>query len=162
MVRGNIALFTYLNHSCRVGIFFYRYWLLFNNQKSKDLGQQQLLLVILGIIIVGIAIAVSIQLFRTSAIDGKRDIMINECSNIASIAISYYKKPKEMGGGGKTFLGWSVPNQLVNTVNGSYIADVQGDQVTITGTGTEIVTGNDSIKIQTIVTANEIFSIIIN
>ena len=126
------------------------------------MGQQQLLLIILAIIIVGIAIAISIQLFRASAIDSKRDLLMSECSNIATIAISYYKKPREMGGGNKTFLGWNVPSQLLNTENGSYMADVQANQVIITGTGTEVVTGNDSIKVQTTVTANEYFSIIIN
>ena len=126
------------------------------------MGQQQLLLIILAIIIVGIAIAISIQLFRASAIDSKRDLLMSECSNIATIAISYYKKPREMGGGNKTFLGWTVPSQLVNTENGSYMASVQANQVIITGTGTEVVTGNDSIKVQTTVTASEYFSIIIN
>ena len=126
------------------------------------MGQQQLLLIILAIIIVGIAIAISIQLFRASAIDSKRDLLMSECSNIATIAISYYKKPREMGGGNKTFIGWTVPSQLVNTANGSYLANVQASQVIITGTGTEVVTGNDSIKVQTTVTASEYFSIIIN
>jgi hypothetical protein len=42
------------------------------------------------------------------------------------------------------------------------MADVQANQVIITGTGTEVITGNDSIKVQTTVTANEYFSIIIN
>ena len=126
------------------------------------MGQQQLLLIILAIIIVGIAIALSIQLFRANAIDSKRDLLMSECSNIATIAISYYKKPREMGGGNKTFMGWDVPSQLLNTANGSYMADVQANQVIITGTGTEVVTGTDSIKVQTTVTANEYFSIIIN
>jgi len=53
------------------------------------LGQQQLLLIVLGIIVVGIAIAISIQLFRQNAIDSKRDILMNESANIASIAIGY-------------------------------------------------------------------------
>lgn len=126
------------------------------------MGQQQLLMIVLAIIIVGIAIAISIELFRANAIDSKRDILMSECSNIASIAISYYKKPREMGGGGKTFLGWQVPPELVQTVNGSYVADVTRDQITLTGTGTEVVTGNDSIKVQTIITADEYHSIIIN
>ncbi|MEE9450341.1 MAG: hypothetical protein V3V72_09855 [Ignavibacteriaceae bacterium] len=126
------------------------------------MGQQQLLMIVLAIIIVAIAIAVSIQLFRSNAIESKRDILINECSNLATLAISYYKKPNEMGGGGKTFSGWKVPNSMVTTVNGSYIAEVNNSQVIITGTGTEVVTGNDSIKVQTIVTANEYHSIIIN
>jgi len=126
------------------------------------LGQQQLLMIVLAIIIVGIAIAVSIELFRSNAIESKRDILVNECSNLASIAISYYKKPREMGGGGKTFTGWQVPNSMVQTVNGSYLAEVTAQQITITGTGTEVVTGNDSIKVQTIVTANNYYSVIIN
>ncbi len=126
------------------------------------MGQQQLLMIVLAIIIVGIAIAISIQLFRSNAIEAKRDILINECSNLASIAISYYKKPQEMGGGGKTFTGWQVPTSMVTTVNGSYVAQVTPQQITITGTGTEVVTGNDSIKVQTIVTANEYYSVIIN
>ena len=126
------------------------------------MGQQQLLMIVLAIIIVGIAIAISIQLFRSNAIDSKRDILMSECSNLATIAISYFKKPSQLGGGGKTFNGWQVPTQMVNTVNGSYLAVVNSNQVVITGTGTEVVTGNDSIKIQTTVTANTINSIIIN
>jgi len=119
-------------------------------------------MIVLAIIIVGIAIAISIELFRANAIDSKRDILINECSNLASIAISYYKKPREMGGGGKTFVGWQVPNSMLQTVNGSYLAQITPQQVTITGTGTEVVTGNDSIKVQTIVSASEYYSVIIN
>ena len=126
------------------------------------MGQQQLLLIILAIIIVGIAIAISIGLFRAGAIDGKRDLLVSECSNIATIAISYYKKPKEMGGGGKTFTGWQIPSQLVTTMNGSYSAQVSPNNVVLIGTGTEIVTGNDSIKVQTTVSANSINSVIIN
>ena len=126
------------------------------------MGQQQLLLIILAIIIVAVAIAVSIELFRASAIDGKRDILISESSNIATIAISYYKKPIEMGGGGRTFTGWQIPSQLITTVNGSYLAQVSPNNVVIIGTGTEVVTGNDSIKVQTTVSSNAINSVIIN
>jgi len=126
------------------------------------LGQQQLLLIVLALIVVGIAIVISIQLFRSNAIDSKRDLLINESANIASIAISYYKKPREFGGGGKTFTDFEIPKQLLETKNGSYIAEVSTDQVIITGTGTEVVTGNDSIKVQTIVTAGEYHSVIIN
>jgi hypothetical protein len=126
------------------------------------MGQQQLLMIVLAIIIVGLAIAISIQLFRASAIDSKRDILVNECSNLASIAISYYKKPIDMGGGGKTFAGWKIPTQMISTVNGSYLAQITPQQVIITGTGTEVVTGNDSVKVQTIITANEYHSIILN
>ena len=59
-------------------------------------------------------------------------------------------------------MGWEPPNTMVATENGSYIVDVQASQIIITGTGTEVITGNDSIKVQTIVTADAINSIIIN
>jgi hypothetical protein len=126
------------------------------------LGQQQLLLVLLGIVVVGVSIAVAINLFRGNAIDRKREILINESHNLGSIAIAYYKKPRMMGGGGKTFTGWTIPNSMVATVNGSYSAQVSSDNIIIIGTGTEVVTNNDSIKVKTIVTANEINSTVIN
>ncbi len=126
------------------------------------MGQQQLLLIVLGVIVVGVAIALSITLFRANAIDRKRELLVNESHNIGSIAISYYKKPMMIGGGGQTFTGWQIPSTLQSTVNGSYTVQVSADNVVITGTGTEVVTGGDSIKIETTVTGNEINSIIIN
>jgi hypothetical protein len=125
-------------------------------------GQQQLLLVLLGIVVVGIAIAVAINLFRANAIDRKREILISECQDLGTIALAYYKKPRMMGGGGKKFTGWIIPSSMVATVNGSYTAQVSVDNIIIIGTGTEVVTDNDSIKVQTVVTANEINSSIIN
>ncbi len=42
------------------------------------MGQQQLLLIVLGVIIVGIAVILGIVLFRQNSIDQKRDLLINE------------------------------------------------------------------------------------
>jgi hypothetical protein len=85
------------------------------------LGQQQLLLIVLALIIVGVAIVISIQLFSSNAIEAKRDILIKETSGLAALAIQYYKKPAEMGGGGKSFLGWNIPPQMVTTYNGNFM-----------------------------------------
>jgi len=127
------------------------------------LGQQQLLLIVLAIIIVGIAIAVSIQLFRSNAIEQKRDVLIEETTSLGYMAIQYYKKPAELGGGSKSFIGWAIPSQMVTTANGNFMTStIATDQVVITGTGTEVVTGTDTIEVQTIVTANTVNSIIIN
>ena len=127
------------------------------------MGQQQLLLIVLAIIIVGIAIAISIQLFRSNAIEAKRDILIEETTSLGVMALQYFKKPAELGGGSKSFVGWTIPSQMVTTANGYFlISTVSTTQVIITGTGTEVVTGTDSIEVQTTVTANEINSIIIN
>lgn len=127
------------------------------------MGQQQLLLIVLAIIVVGIAIAIAIQLFRSNAIEAKRDILIEETTTLGVMALQYFKKPAEIGGGSKSFIGWTIPPQMIQTVNGNFMTSTNApDQVIITGTGTELVTGNDSIKVETTVTANEINSIIIN
>ena len=127
------------------------------------MGQQQLLLIVLAIIVVGISIAVSIQLFRENAIEQKRDILIEETTSIGYMAIQYYKKPAEMGGGSQSFVGWSIPSQMVVTANGNFMTStIDPDKVIINGTGTEVVTGTDSIEVETIVTANEVNSTIIH
>ena len=127
------------------------------------MGQQQLLMIVLALIIVAIAIAVSISLFRSNAIEGKRDILIEETTSLGVMAIQYFKKPQELGGGGQSFLGWSIPSQMVQTVNGNFMtAQIQADEVRIVGTGSEVVTGNDSIQVETVVTPTNLYTIIIH
>jgi len=126
-------------------------------------GQQQILLIVLALIIVGVAIAISVQLFRANAIEAKRDILVEETTYLGTMAIQYFKKPTELGGGNQDFTGWQIPSQMIQTANGNFmIAAVTPDEVTITGTGSEVVTGTDSIKVQTIVTANGIQTIVIH
>ena len=127
------------------------------------MGQQQLLLIVLALIIVAIAIAISISLFRANAIEGKRDILIEETTSVGVLALQYFKKPQEIGGGGKSFMGFTIPTQMRATVNGNFMtAAIQPDQIDITGTGSEVVTGGDSIQVQTTVTADTMYTIIIN
>ena len=127
------------------------------------MGQQQILLIVLAIIIVGVAIAISVQLFRSNAIEAKRDVLIEETTTLGTMALQYFKKPVELGGGGRSFAGWKIPPQMNQTVNGNFmIATVAVDHVTITGTGSEVVTGNDSIKVETFVSEQEITTTIIN
>lgn len=112
------------------------------------MGQQQLLLIAIGAIIVGIAVLFAIQLFRQNAVDNKRDQVINECQNLGSMALQYYKKPAVYAGGNHTFTGWEMPNNLKTTVTGSYSANVTSDKVVITGTGNDVVNGTDSVKVK--------------
>ncbi|OGU73096.1 MAG: hypothetical protein A2V93_06095 [Ignavibacteria bacterium RBG_16_34_14] len=126
------------------------------------MGQQQLLMIVLALIIVAIAIAVSISLFRSNAIDGKRDILIEETTSLGVMALQYFKKPAELGGGGRSFVGWSIPSNMNQTANGSFeISLQQADEIRIVGTGSEVVTGNDSIKVETVVTTSEFYTNII-
>lgn len=125
------------------------------------MGQQQLLLVVLGVIIVGIAIAVSIQLFRSHSIDEKRDLLINEGGSLANMAMHYYKMPAQLGGGGHSFLGWNIPLDMQTTATGSFLSTAYNDSVVIIGTGNEVITGTDSIKVRiTVMTSGYFFTVV--
>ena len=126
------------------------------------MGQQQLLLIVLGVILVGIAVAFGINLFRANAVDAKRNNVIEECVNLASMAQQYYMRPAAFGGGGRSFENWKVPTQLSSTENGSFKAETEGENVIIIGTGNEVVTGNDSVKVKMTVSAHNYVTEIIN
>ncbi len=67
------------------------------------MGQQQLLLIILGVIIVGIAVAVGITMFQDNAIDQNRNAVISDLTTLAAKAQQFYAKPITLGGGGNAF-----------------------------------------------------------
>lgn len=67
------------------------------------MGQQQLLLIVLGVIIVGIAIVVGINLFNANAESSTQDSIVAQGTNIGALAQQYYKKPIALGGGGNSF-----------------------------------------------------------
>ncbi|MBT8379633.1 MAG: hypothetical protein KJN64_10400 [Ignavibacteria bacterium] len=102
------------------------------------MGQQQLLLIVLGVIIVGIAVVVGINLFNANATNANRDGVISDLNNLGAMAQQFYKKPTSMGGGGNTFTGWTIPTGLDSTANGTYLESVAAQTVTIVGDGTEI------------------------
>ena len=81
------------------------------------MGQQQLLLIVLGVIIVGIAVVVGINLFNANAEESAIDTTVSEATNIAAMGLQFYKKPTALGGGGNDFSGFAaiVPVALTST-----------------------------------------------
>ena len=69
------------------------------------MGQQQMLLILLTVVIVGIAIALGITMFSDNAVDENRDGLTNDLANLASRAHAYYRRPTVFGGGGNSFAG---------------------------------------------------------
>ncbi len=126
------------------------------------MGQQQLLLIVLGVIIVGVAIITAIVLFRANAVENKRDLVLNELMNLSMMAQEYYKKPILLGGGGGSFTEWKLPSKLSNTASGTYSASVQSQNVTLIGTGNEVVNGTDSVKVQIIVFSDSLATTVIH
>ena len=109
------------------------------------MGQQQLLLIVLGVIIVGIAVVVGINLFNANATNANRDGVISDLNNLGAMAQQFYKKPTSMGGGGNLFTGWAIPTGLDATANGTYTQTPGPQTVSIVGLGTEI--GNNGTAV---------------
>lgn len=132
------------------------------------MGQQQLLLIVLGVIIVGIAVVVGINVFTASASQANKDAVVADLTNIAAMAQQHYRKPAALGGGGNAFdasnggTAFAVPVSLSPTPNMSIAgvtATVAPQSVTLAASGTENgADGATPFTVTMIVGPNEITS----
>ena len=117
------------------------------------MGQQQLLLLVLGIVIVGLAVVVGIQAFSENQKQANADQMVNDAIRIASDAQAWKLKPSAFGGGasatnwtGLDFgqMGYTVGDQGLHpgtaaeadqyeNLNAVYDLAASGADLTITG-----------------------------
>lgn len=112
------------------------------------MGSQQLLLIVVGVVLIGIMIAVGMSMFKDQAASTNRDSISNDLAHFAVQAQKYYRKPALTGGGDYSFNGLAfhhLAKKATNT-NGSYVlspdpASPSDNFVTITGAGYN--TGND-------------------
>ncbi len=84
------------------------------------MGQQQLLLIVLGIIIIGISIVVGITSMASSKLETNRHAVINDLLNLGRKAQQYYRTPAQMGGGSQDFQGFQLSAIDTANANGSY------------------------------------------
>ena len=117
------------------------------------MGQQQLLLIILGVVVVGIAIAVGITMFADSAASSNRDEVVGDLEYLAAKAQEYYRKPTTNAGGGYSFSGLTTGaitllTNAPSNANGTYSIETAGSgsgitsTVTIKGVGIELFNGS--------------------
>ena len=113
------------------------------------MGQQQLLLIVLGVIIVGIAIVVGINLFNASSVSSNRDAVISDLQNLAAMAHEYYNKPTAMAGGGSSYANFAIPTGLTSNGNGTYTISTAGTAtgIVFSGPGTQIATGTHNVQV---------------
>lgn len=112
------------------------------------MGQQQLLLIILGVIIVGVAIAVGISMFSGQSTQSNKDAIISDLNNLGADAYQYKIRPVSMGGGGGIFTGYAIKTNGAwgsTNPNATYQAtSVTDSTVTFLGTS-KTVTGTVAI-----------------
>ncbi len=116
------------------------------------MGQQQLLLLVLGIVIVGLSVVVGIQAFSENQKKANADSLVNDAIRIASDAQAWKLKPSAFGGGssatdwdGLTFsqIGYSTGDNGLHpgtdaeateheNLNGVFTLSDDGSELTIT------------------------------
>jgi Tfp pilus assembly protein PilE len=120
------------------------------------MGQQQILLIVVGVVIVGIAVAVGVTMFNDQAAATNRDEVANDVVHMASVAQSYYRRPVMYGGGGRSFNGLTMARitKAPSNMNGQYTLSpdpASGDPAFVTLTGTGVEVGSDPTKKVTVV-----------
>ena len=100
------------------------------------MGQQQLLLVILVTILVGIATVVAINVFGSAATEANRDAVRQDILQGVASAQALYAKPILLDGAGGTFATFDNNNAMLRRLN---MPVVLGG-----GTCTEAVYGNEN------------------
>jgi type II secretory pathway pseudopilin PulG len=124
------------------------------------MGQNQLVLVILGAVIVGIAIVVGINFFTSNSGQADRDAIIADLRSLAVMAQQYYKENSQIY---RSFDGWEIPERSDSTGNGTYSADVSSQSITFIGIGNE--KGNDGtnfVVVTIVINSEKIISTKIN
>ena len=126
------------------------------------MGQQQLLLLVLSAIIVGVSIMIGINMFTSSAVQANQDAVVQDCMMIAARAQEWWRKPAAMGGGNRTFTGnegvtlqkLNIDSVNVNVTPAGYTLIVADQLLTITGTGVEGITVTVVVDPDSIVSTN--------
>ncbi len=98
------------------------------------MGQTQLFLVVLGMMLVGIAIYVGVGLFSANTVENTRNAIIVDLGNFAARANAYYWKPTSQGGGGNSFANITLSQVYPMAENPNaryYIESAQDDQCVI-------------------------------
>ena len=119
------------------------------------MGQSQLLIVLLGVFLIGVAIYFGLTAFSANNAETGRTAIINDLGGFSSIALSYYWKPTTQGGGGKSFKGMTVSRflQTGENSNGRYsIESTSDEECLILGTGRVMGDNGDSIRVRCHVT----------
>ncbi|MCB2204179.1 hypothetical protein KQI65_05470 [bacterium] len=108
------------------------------------MGTQQLLLIVLGVIIVGIAVVVGINIFGTNAEQANKDAITQDCLRLAAAAQGFYRKPTMLGGGNNSFVGIEIEDcgmsnngdiMTGENVNGTYVlSGATATGLVVTGT----------------------------
>jgi hypothetical protein len=115
------------------------------------MGQQQLLLLVLGIVIVGLAVVVGIQAFGENQRKANADALVNDGVRIASDIQAWALKPAAFGGPATAgnfstasfgTLGYQSSGGTYSNLNGDFTLAPAAGEVLISGTSNNLTPAN--------------------
>ncbi len=78
------------------------------------MGTQQILLIVLSVIIVGVAIAVGISMFNSQSYNSNKTAIASDAQGFAAQVVQYYKTPQSQGGFGNGTATDPDTGELIN------------------------------------------------
>jgi hypothetical protein len=105
------------------------------------MGQQQLLLIVLGVLIVGMAMYAGLRVMDNINESNDRDQLISQMHYVIAEARKFAAKPTYLGGGEGTLTQFSAPQSMIVTNRFRIYPSPSEGALTLVGFGS--VTGND-------------------
>lgn len=113
------------------------------------MGQQQLLIIVLSVILVGLATYGGPRMNEMYNQGSNRDQLIGNAYALVGFAESYAKRPVSQGGGGGSFSGLKLTSRLLSTPSGKITTSIAAAKLTFTGTGVvKGKNGKSAVKVQ--------------
>ncbi len=104
------------------------------------MGQQQILLIVLSVILVGVAVAVGITMFRDHALNSNKDAIIADLTNLSAKVYKFRITPTGMDGGGGSYEDLEEADlgtaEALDNDNATYtLISNEADEVVLQATG---------------------------
>lgn len=102
------------------------------------MGTIQLLLIVVGVVVVGISVAVGTSIFGSNHEEANKDAITQDILRMVSAAEGFYRKPRMLGGGGRSFDRITLEDcgaesdgkgKQAENINGTYIIAEAGEDV---------------------------------
>jgi hypothetical protein len=117
--------------------------------KEIAMGTQQMLMIVLSVIIVGIAAAIGITMFINQGYNANKEALASEMVTYPPTILRFWRSSKLLGGAGgdvnevstsrvANYLGWTGPNFSQTSDNGEYrLIGATGTRVVLRAQGVE-------------------------
>ncbi len=118
------------------------------------MGNQQLLILALGVVLLAIAVAVGVTLFQDQAASSNRDELAVDLAQFGVRAQAFYRRPHALAGGEGSFGGLTMGKltSQTSTMNGTYSLETDpapqdAQEIKLIGIGTETLSDGLPVKV---------------